>query len=136
MLWLKTFHIVLVVAWFVGLLYLPRLFVYHAECDDDLGKQRFCLMERRLLKLIMTPAAVAAIGTGLSLLSFGHSGGWIILKIVLVTALLAYHGYCGFLLKRFAAGKIPHSPRFLRIFNEIPALLLLVIVWLVIFKPF
>ena len=64
MLWIKTFHIVAVVSWFAGLLYLPRLFVYHAECDDEIGRQRFCVMEKRLFWRIMTPAATAAVALG------------------------------------------------------------------------
>ncbi|WOV90840.1 MAG: CopD family protein [Candidatus Zeuxoniibacter abyssi] len=136
MLWIKTFHIVAVVSWFAGLLYLPRLFVYHAECDDEIGRQRFCVMEKRLFWRIMTPAATAAVALGLALLGFEYRGNWIIIKIILVLALLAYHAYCGVLLSRFAAGKNPHRSLFLRLFNEIPALLLLLIVGLVVFKPF
>ena len=112
MLWIKTFHIVAVVSWFAGLLYLPRLFVYHAECDDEIGRQRFCVMEKRLFWRIMTPAATAAVALGLALLGFEYRGNWIIIKIILVLALLAYHAYCGVLLSRFAAGKNPHRSLF------------------------
>ena len=106
------------------------------ECDDEIGRQRFCVMEKRLFWRIMTPAATAAVALGLALLGFEYRGNWIIIKIILVLALLAYHAYCGVLLSRFAAGKNPHRSLFLRLFNEIPALLLLLIVGLVVFKPF
>ena len=135
MLWLKIFHIAAVVFWFAGLLYLPRLFVYHAAAEDKIGRERFCQMEAKLYWRIMMPSMVAAIGFGLALLPY-HQGQWIMAKLLLVFLLLLYHLYCGVVIRHFAADRTPHQARFFRWFNEVPALLLLIIVWLVVAKPF
>jgi protoporphyrinogen IX oxidase len=142
-LWLKAFHIVGVVSWFAGLLYLPRLFVYHAQIqngtiEDAAGNARFKIMERKLFG-IMTVAAVLAIGFGVSLLAVVPDYllmRWLQAKLALVFLLVGYHGACFALLQQFAADRNTRPERFFRIFNEAPALLLIVIVILVVVKPF
>jgi putative membrane protein len=148
MLWLKAFHIVGVVSWFAALLYLPRLFVYHAQIqsagapgagiDDTLGNARFKLMERKLF-MIMTIGAVVAIGFGVSMLALAPDYllmRWLHVKLALVLVLVGYHGACLALLQQFAADRNSHSERWFRLFNEVPALLLIAIVILVVVKPF
>jgi putative membrane protein len=143
MLWLKAFHVIGVVSWFAALLYLPRLFVYHAQIqgatiDDPVGNARFKIMERKLFG-IMTIAAVLAVGFGAALLALTPDYllmRWLQLKLLLVLLLIAYHGACFALLQQFAADRNAHSERWYRVFNEIPALLLIGIVILVIVKPF
>jgi len=142
-LWLKAIHVVSVVSWFAGLLYLPRLFVYHAQIqgatiDDTVGNARFKIMERKLFKL-MTLAALLAIGFGVSMLALSPAYlqmRWLQAKLALVLILVAYHGACFALLQQFAADRNSHSERWYRLFNELPALLLIGIVILVVVKPF
>ncbi|MES2207084.1 MAG: CopD family protein [Pseudomonadota bacterium] len=138
MLWLKTFHIVAMVAWFAGLFYLPRLYVYHAEATDTISIERFKIMERRLFWGIMTPMAVLTVFFGLWLMiGYGFRGGWLHAKISCVLLLLAHHVYLGRLMLAFRADKNTHSPLFYRWINEIPTLpLLIAIVALVVQKPF
>lgn len=136
MLWIKAFHIIFAVAWFAGLLYLPRLFVYHAQCEDAAGRARFALMESRLYWRIMLPAMLGAVCFG-TLLLRPNLGLWLPLKLALVAALAAFHFWCGRYIRAFAVG--PGSPRgalFFRFFNEAPALLLIGIVVLAVVKPF
>jgi len=138
MLWLKAFHIISVVAWFAGLFYLPRLFVYHADAEDSVGLRRFEIMERRLFAL-MTVGAVAALGLGLAMLAAAPAylaTGWLRVKLGLVALLIGYHLYCHRLLRDFALNRNTHSARWYRLFNEVPSLLLLAIVLLVVLKPF
>ncbi len=141
MLWVKSLHIVFVVFWYAGLLYLPRLFVYHALCaaDDRQGEERFRTMERRLFA-IMTVGAAGALLFGLWLLRwFGDAlagSGWLHAKLVLVLGLVAFHAWCFKLMRDFRAGRNRHGDRFYRLFNEIPAVALLAIVVLVVVKPF
>jgi putative membrane protein len=145
MLWLKAFHLVGVVSWFAALLYLPRLFVYHAQIqmqgapvDDALGNARFKVMERKLF-MIMTIAAVVAICFGAGLLALAPDYllmRWLHVKLALVLVLVGYHGGCFALLQQFAADRNSHSERWFRLFNELPALLLIAIVILVVVKPF
>lgn len=135
MLWLKALHIIAVVSWFAGLLYLPRLFVYHAECEDQAGRQRFATMEQRLYKRIMGPAMVAVIVFGLTLLHWFKAGGWLVAKFVLVIGLIAFHVWCGRQIKRLAQGPALSAKTY-RICNEIPILLLIAITLLVVLKPF
>jgi protoporphyrinogen IX oxidase len=136
----KTLHIVFMVAWFAGLFYLPRLFVYHslATAGDRTGIERFKTMERKLYFGIMTPSAVLTIALGLWMwLGFGVDGRWLHAKIAFVALLVAFHVYLYFLLRDFARERSRHGHVFYRWLNEIPALpLLLVIVWLVVAKPF
>lgn len=140
MLWVKAFHIVAVVCWFAALFYLPRLFVYHAQSEDSTSIERFKVMERKLYRGIATPSMIATIILGLWLISYNvqgyFHGGWLHAKLTLVAILIAYHFYCGILLKRFAADSNTRSHVFYRWFNEFPVLLLIAIVILVVVKPF
>jgi putative membrane protein len=143
MLWLKAFHIIGVVSWFAALMYLPRLFVYHAQIqgtaiDDDVGNARFKIMERRLF-MIMTIGAVLAVAFGVAMLAIAPDYllmRWMHVKLTLVLLLVAYHGACFALLQQFAVDRNAHSERWYRLFNEIPAVLLVGIVILVVVKPF
>jgi putative membrane protein len=137
MLWLKALHIFFVIAWFAGLFYLPRLFVYHAQAADAVSSERFKVMERKLYRGIMTPAMVAVVASGLALwLGFGIHGGWLYAKLVLVVLLLAYHFWMAKLMGDFASGANRRSHVFYRWVNELPAVLLAAIVILVVVKPF
>jgi len=135
---IKTLHIVFMVTWFAGLFYLPRLFVYHCLATDPVGIERFKVMERKLYRGIMTPAAVLTVVFGLWLMvGYGISGGWLYAKIALVLLLVAHHLWLGKLLRAFAADRNTHGDRFYRWINEIPALPILVaVVYLVVAKPF
>jgi protoporphyrinogen IX oxidase len=140
-LWVKSAHILAVIAWMAGLLYLPRLFVYHAMAPPGSDQsETFKTMERRLQRGIMTPAMVATLAFGLLLA--GTPGvvdwhrGWIWAKLVLVAALAAYHGALGHWRRAFAEDRNRHSPRFFRIANELPTLALIAIVVLVVVQPF
>lgn len=136
MLWIKSFHLIFLVAWFAGLFYLPRLFVYHAMAEDAASRERFKVMERKLYYGIMAPGAVLTIAFGLWLwLGYDRTGGWLHAKLALVAMLVAYHLYLVRLVRQFARDDIRHSSRWLRIFNEVPALLLIAIVLLVVLKP-
>jgi len=136
MLWIKALHIIFVISWFAGLFYLPRLFVNHAMVDDANTKARLALMEQKLYRF-MLPLAVLALAFGIWLwLGFGVTGGWLHAKLALVIGLVAYHLYCGKLMRDFAAGKNQHSHMWYRWFNEIPVLVLFAIVILVVVKPF
>ena len=147
MLWLKAFHVVSVISWFAALLYLPRLFVYHSQIqgsqmqgstiDDPIGNARFKVMERKLFKL-MSLAAFMAVAFGVSMLAVTPEYllmRWLHLKLLLVLLLIAYHGACFALLQQFANDRNSRSERWYRVFNEIPALLLIGIVILVVVKP-
>lgn len=140
MLWVKAFHIVFVVTWFAGLFYLPRLFVYHADCQDEIGHERFLVMERRLMGITHI-GAILSIFFGVWLLAAWRmdlltGGGWFHAKLLLVFALLGYHHACMRLVKTFRSGSNQRSARFYRIFNEVPAALLIGIVLLAVLKPF
>ena len=139
MLWVKAFHIIFVVAWYAGLLYLPRLFVYHAQTDDTASDERFKVMERKLF-MIMTVGGIGALVFGLWLVAdyawaAYAASGWFRVKLVLVVALVVYHVWCGRLVADFAAGRNRHGHRFYRLFNEVPALVLIAVVILVVVKP-
>lgn len=137
MLWVKAFHVVFMVTWFAGLFYLPRLFVYHAMSTDAKSIERFKLMERKLYYGIMTPGAVVTVVLGLWLwLGYGIAGGWLHAKLALVIVLIAYHLYCGKLLRDFKLDRNRRSHVWYRWFNEFPVLLLIAIVVLVVVKPF
>ena len=136
MLWVKALHIIFVTSWFAGLFYLPRLFVNHAATTETAVSEQLKLMEYRLYRF-MLPLAILAIGFGLWLwLGYGISGGWLHAKICLVAILVAYHLYCGKLMSDFKLDKNKHSHVWYRWFNELPVLLLFVIVVLVEVKPF
>lgn len=136
----KAFHLIAMVAWFAGLFYLPRLFVYHAGTTDQMSLERFKLMERRLYYAITWPAGIVTTVLGLLMIVYyPHyylKAGWMHAKLALVIALWGYHLMCGHFLKGFARNKNKHGERFYRIFNEIPTLLLIAIVVLVVVKPF
>jgi len=137
MLWIKSLHIIFVVAWFAGLFYLPRLFVYHALAGDPVTKDTFRVMERKLYRGIMTPTMVLALVTGGWMwLGYGVTGGWLHAKVALVVALVAYHFWLGHLLKQFAADQNSHTHVFYRWINELPLVLLAAIVILAVLKPF
>lgn len=140
MLTLKAFHIIAMVAWFAGLFYLPRLFVYHASSKDSISIERFKTMEYRLYYAIMWPAAILTTLLGLSLISYNESyylkAGWMHAKLTLVMLLWAYHLYCGHCLKLFKQDKNKKSEFYFRVFNEIPTVLLVGIVFLVVVRPF
>lgn len=139
--WLKAFHIIAVIAWMAGLLYLPRLFVYHAAVAPESAESAlFKVMERRLLRAIMNPALVAVWVLGLAL-SFapqagGWSQGWLHAKFVLVIALTGLHHLYGRWRKDFEHDRNRRSARFYRIANEVPTLMMIAIVLLVVVKPF
>ena len=137
MLWVKALHIVFVIAWFAGLFYLPRLFVYHAQAEDSVSKERFKVMERKLYRGIMAPAMGLTILSGAWMwLGFGVGGNWLYAKLVLVAGLIAYHEWLGVLMRAFARDANRHSHVFYRWLNEAPVLLLIAIVVLVVVKPF
>lgn len=139
MLWIKAFHLIAVVCWFAGLFYLPRLFVYHAMSEDQTSRERFKVMERKLYRGIMTPAAIATIALGAWLLSLNpqyyFSQWWMHAKLVMVGVLLAYHVACWRFLVALRDETSTRSHVFFRFFNELPVLLLIAIVILVVVKP-
>lgn len=136
MLWIKSLHIIFVTSWFAGLFYLPRLFVNHAMVSDEATSERLKLMERKLYRF-MTPLAALALLFGFWLwLGYGIGGGWMHAKLVLVAILVAYHLYCGRLLNDFLHDHNRHSHVWFRWFNELPVLVLFIVVPLVIIKPF
>lgn len=138
-LWLKAFHIIAVIAWMAGMLYLPRLFVYHAAVERGSGQSAtFKVMEWRLLKLIINPAMIATWVLGLLLVWLGgwHTAGWMQAKFALVIAMSAVHGFFVRWVKDFAADRNTRSQKFYRIINEVPTVLLIIIVILVVIKPF
>ncbi len=136
--WILAFHIIAMVAWFAGLFYLPRLFVYHADSHDTISQQRFQVMEYKLYRYIMTPAAIITTLLGFWLLSYSFRGylvqHWMQVKLLAIVLLWAYHLYCGHLVKQFKANNNTYSSRFFRFFNEIPTILLVVIVIAVVVK--
>ena len=139
--YVKAFHVIAIIAWMAGLLYLPRLFVYHAESPkDSQASETFKLMEWRLLRFITTPAMIASWVLGLILAFSGlidwSSDGWFHVKLVLVLLLSAYHGCLARWTKDFADDRNTRSARFYRIGNEVPALLMIGIVIMVIVRPF
>lgn len=143
MLWLKAFHVVGVITWFAAIFYLPRLFVYHSQIqqgaiDDPQGNARFKIMERKLFGL-MTVAGAIAIGFGAAMIFVSPAYlllPWLQLKLALVFALVSYHGACFALLQQFAGDRNARTERWYRVFNEIPAVLLIGIVILAVVKPF
>jgi putative membrane protein len=137
--WIKAFHVLAVISWMAGMLYLPRLMVYHAEAQiGSVQSETFKLMERRLLKGIINPAMIVTwvLGLYLAWAAFGFKGGWLHGKILLVFLLSGIHGYLVGRVRAFAEDRNDKSPRFYRIINEVPAVLMVGIVILVIVKPF
>jgi len=138
MLAIKSLHIIFMVAWYAGLFYLPRLFVYHSMATDSVGIERFKVMERRLYRGIMTPTAILTIVFGAWLWQgYGATPGWLHAKLLLVVILVAFHVWLGKLVADFAADRNTHGDKFYRWINEIPALPILIgVVFLVVMKPF
>jgi putative membrane protein len=140
MLWTKALHLIFMVTWFAGLFYLPRLFVYHAQCEDQAGIERFKLMERKLYYVITTPGAVLTLlfGTWTLALSgwepYAHSL-WMPLKLLLVLLLTGYHLWCGKLLSDFRQDRNRHSQAWYRWFNEVPTFFLVAIIILAVVRP-
>jgi putative membrane protein len=138
-LWVKVLHILAIVSWMAGMLYLPRLFVYHVESSQGSPQaSTFMVMERRLMRAIMLPAMLVTWATGLTLAvhaDFLHEG-WFHAKFALVIGLSVLHGYFAKIRKDLAAETNRHGSRFFRVVNEVPAILMAGIVILVIFKPF
>jgi len=138
MLVVKALHIWMVVSWFAGLFYLPRIFVNLAMVapDSRAERERLLLMAGKLYRF-MTPLGIGAVGLGLWLwLGFGFSGGWLHAKTTLVFGLVVYHLYCGRVLRDFQAGRNLRSHLWFRWFNELPVLVLLAVIFLVVLKPF
>ena len=135
----KSLHLIAVISWMAGLLYLPRIFVYHSENSNEIITNVFKTMERKLYYYIMTPAMTLSWLFGLVLvheIGFSQLANlWLQLKLVLVIILTAYHFYLGFLLSKFKFDQNQKSPKFYRYINEIPTLLLSLIVFIVILKP-
>jgi len=137
--WLKAFHVVAVISWMAGMLYLPRLMVYHAEAQTgSIQSETFKIMERRLLKGIINPAMILTwvLGLYLAWYAFGFKGGWLHAKLLLVFILSGIHGVLVKHVRAFAEDRNVKPARYFRILNEIPAVLMLGIVILVIVKPF
>ena len=141
--WIKAFHIIAVVSWMAGLLYLPRLFVYHAECAAVGGElsETFKVMERRLLRAIMGPAMVATWTLGVTLavtpgVIDWRGDGWFHVKLATVIGLTWYHHWLGLRCRDFAEDRNTVSGRSFRMMNEVPTLALIVIVVMVIVRPF
>jgi len=137
MLWLKALHVVFVITWFAGLFYLPRLYVYLAQASDSMSTQRFEIMERRLFAIMTIGAAASIFFGGLMLIeSPGYlQMKWLEVKLLFVALLIAYHVYCYKLMRDFAAQRNTRSAKWFRAFNELPSLLLIVIVILAVVKP-
>ncbi|NKE45613.1 protoporphyrinogen oxidase HemJ [Roseomonas frigidaquae] len=140
-LWTKSLHLIAVIAWMAGLFYLPRLFIYHFQVPvGDARSELFKVMERRLLKAIMNPAMIATWVFGLALIltpgAVDWTAGWWHLKLTSVLLMSGFHGMLGAARKRFEADGRPRTERAWRFWNEVPTLLLIVIVIMVIVKPF
>ena len=135
MLLYKTLHIIFMVTWFAGLFYLPRLYVYHAQAEDQVSKDRFKIMERKLFWGIMTPGAIFTIIFGGLLIEYYGMSFWLQMKILLVFFLVLYHLWCGALLQQFKFDMNTHGHVWYRIFNEVPVIFLVIIIYLVVYKP-
>jgi putative membrane protein len=142
--WIKAFHIIAVIAWMAGMLYLPRLFVYHCAAEKgSIQSETFKVMERRLLRAIITPAMIATWVLGLWLAWHGpdsrygwFASGWLGAKLMLVLVLSGLHGFLARWVKDFAADSNRHSQKFYRIINEVPTVFMIAIVILAVVKPF
>jgi putative membrane protein len=138
-LWIKALHIIAVIAWMAGMLYLPRLFVYHCETVPGTPEsERFKVMERKLLRAIVNPAMIAVwiLGLTLSFVTGAWHEGWFHIKFALVIVMSGIHGFDATLVRTFARDANTRSARFYRIWNEVPALLMVAIVILAVVKPF
>lgn len=139
-LWLKAFHIIAVVAWFAGLFYIFRLYVYHIEATSDEVKKTLEVMERKLLRVIMNPAMMAVLLMGGGLIAARWpvimKSGWFHVKLLFVFALMGYHMFAAKVRKQLAAGTCQLTSKQARLINELPALVLIVVVILAVVKPF
>jgi protoporphyrinogen IX oxidase len=138
-LWLKAFHVIAVIAWMAGMLYLPRLFVYHCRAEQgSIQSETFKVMEQRLLRIIINPAMVVTwvLGIWLAIDGAWYRSGWLHAKFLLVVVMSALHGMMSRWVRDFAADHNTRTEKFFRIINEVPTVLLIVIVILVVVKPF
>ncbi len=138
-LFLKAFHIIAVISWMAGMLYLPRLFVYHCAAEPGSTQARtFEVMEHRLLTYIMAPAMGLSLILGFVLMVQGHwlSSGWLHAKLVLIVVMVGMHAFLGRCAGDFRSGRNTHSQKFFRIINEVPTVLMIFIVILAVVKPF
>ncbi len=138
-LWIKALHIIAVISWMAGLLYLPRLFIYHTDAAPGSDKsETFKIMEQRLLKVIMNPAMMISwvLGLYLAWSFYGFSGGWLHAKIGLVILMTITHVYFSRSVRRFARDENTRTARHWRLMNEVPTLFMILIVILVVVKPF
>ena len=134
---LKALHLIAVISWMVGLLYLPRIFVYHADVKPESDTYEiFSLMELRLMKYIMNPAMIASWIFGIGLISYVGAAGWLHAKIALVVILSVYHMYLGVVRKKLINEPSKYTSKYFRYINEVPTILLILIVILVVVKPF
>lgn len=138
--WLKAWHLIAMVTWFAGLFYLPRLFVYHAMSDDKISDERFKVMERKLYYGITMPAGIVTLILGCWMLydyawAIWGDSLWLHIKIALILTLVAYHLYCGKLVKDFKYNQNTKSHKWFRWFNEFPVLILIAIILLAVLKP-
>lgn len=136
MLWIKSLHLLFVIAWFAGLFYLPRILVNLAMEEDTAARARLLLMARKLYRFMLPLSGLALLFGFWLWLGYGISGGWLHAKLALVVLVIGYHHACGSLLRKFEQGRNTRSHVWYRWFNEIPVLLLLAIVILVVVKPF
>lgn len=138
--WILAFHLISVICWFAGIFYLPRLFVYHAMSEDQISKDRFVIMERKLYRGIMTPSAIATVIFGAWLIATAPDyylpQGWLHAKLFLVALVIVYHVICGVHMKRLKEDHNPHGHVYFRVFNELPVFALIAIVILAVVKPF
>ena len=138
--WIKSLHLIAVIAWIAGMMYLPRLFIYHHQAEQGgEAADYFVVMERRLLKGIMNPSLIAVWLLGflmLAVIPAYASSGWFIIKFIAVVGISGIHGFYSASQKKFASGEKPRTEKFWRIINEVPFILLIIIVIMVIEKPF
>ena len=137
--WLKAAHVIAIIAWMAGMLYLPRLFVYHCEAEPGSKQsETFKVMERRLLRAIINPAMIASWALGLWLVWDGPyaRAGWLHVKLILVLVMSGVHGLLARYVRQFALDQNKHSQKFYRIINEVPTILMIAIVILAVVKPF
>lgn len=138
--WLQALHLIFMVTWFAGLFYLPRLFVYHAQTEDQPGRERFKVMERRLMSIIKIGEGMTWVFGIAMLVTYAWSiygqMGWLHAKLALLVLLSGYTGWCGRLVKQFAKDDIRHTHTWYRWFNEVPVIFLVIIVLLATLKPF
>ncbi|MEH6544141.1 MAG: protoporphyrinogen oxidase HemJ [Porticoccaceae bacterium] len=138
--WIEVLHIISVICWFAALFYLPRLFVYHASAEDAVGIERFKIMERKLLRGIANPAMVATLVFGIWLASLAPDyylhQAWFWVKVSMVSLLVIYHFACIYFMKQFRDDKNTRSHVFYRWFNEVPVVILIVVVIMVVIRPF